>query len=317
MRTRRWLPRAAGLALGVVADRIFGDPERAHPVAVFGTGASKLEQVTYADDVRRGALHTLICLTALAGLGVAAERPRSAWWRCAVTAASTWAVLGAASLEQEGRTMAELLDAGDIDGARLRITHLCGRDPDQLDAAQLARAAVESMAENTSDAAVGSLFWGAVAGVPGLLVHRGANTLDAMIGHRNERYRHFGTVAARLDDALNLLPARLTAALASLFAPTIGGDASRTWRIVRRDHADHPSPNGGWCESAWAGALGVQLGGRNQYYGGRVEDRGLLGDGPLPDADDVRRAAKLVGTVTLASTALAVGTCLLLGRSKR
>lgn len=312
MPQHRWIARAAGLALGVLADRVFADPRRGHPVAWFGRASGKLEKRTYADSTSRGALHVAACLVPLAAAGVAIERTTRSRpvLHALTTAVTTWAVLGAASLEREGNVMADLLEAEDVPGARERITHLCGRDPDALDQAELARAAIESMAENTSDAAVASLWWGAVAGVPGLLVHRGANTLDAMIGHRNARYRRFGTAAARFDDAVNLLPARLTGALACALAPAVGGSARRAWRVMWRDHADHPSPNGGWCEAAWAGALGVQLGGRNVYYGSRVEDRGLLGDGPRPGTATVRPAARLVGRVTAAATVLAAGYCL-------
>ena len=161
------------------------------------------------------------------------------------------------------------------------------------------------MAENTADAAVASLWWGAVAGVPGMLVHRGANTLDAMIGHHNERYENFGKVAAHLDDLLDLPAARLTGLFACLLAPTVGGDRRRAVQIMMRDHGHHPSPNGGWCESAWAGALGVQLGGRNVYYGHRHEDRPLLGDGARPDGRKVADAADLVTGVTGMATAAA------------
>lgn len=306
------MSRAVGLALGVLADRLIPDPRRGHPVALFGQASARVEQRTYADDTARGALHVAACLVPLALAGTVLERATRGrpLLHVAVTAATTWAVLGATSLEREGHIMAELLETEDIDGARDRITHLCGRDPEALDQPELARAAVESMAENSSDAAVGSLLWGAVAGIPGLLVHRGANTLDAMIGHRNDRYAHFGTAAARLDDAMNLLPARVTAGLACLLAPMVDGSTREAWRVTARDHADHPSPNGGWCESAWAGALGVQLGGRNVYYGDRVEDRGLLGDGPRPRARDVRRAARLVGWVTGAAGTLAAAWCL-------
>ncbi|WP_202904646.1 cobalamin biosynthesis protein, partial [Cutibacterium acnes] len=156
------------------------------------------------------------------------------------------------------------------------------------------------------DAAVASLWWGAVAGLPGLLVHRGANTLDAMIGHHNDRYEHFGKVAAYLDDVVNWVPARFTGALAAGCASTVGGDRKTTWRVVRAEHGHHPSPNGGWCESAWAAALGVQLGGRNVYYGNRVEFRPLLGSGTRPDADKTADAARLVTTVTTAATWCAV-----------
>jgi adenosylcobinamide-phosphate synthase len=250
------------------------------------------------------------CLTPLAVLGIAADRATCdrPICRALVTAAATWAVVGATSLAREGDTMASRLAAKDLDGARDQLSHLCGRDPKALDEPELARATVESMAENTADAAVASIFWGAVAGLPGMLVHRGANTLDAMVGHHNERFEHFGKVSAHLDDLLDLAPARITGTLACLLAPMIGGDRVRSLDVMARDHAHHPSPNGGWCESAWAGALGVTLGGRNLYYGNRFEDRPLLGDGPRPDAGKVSDAARLVQAVTWAATGLAAGT---------
>jgi adenosylcobinamide-phosphate synthase len=147
---------------------------------------------------------------------------------------------------------------------------------------------------------VAPLFWGAVAGLPGLLGYRAANTLDAMVGHHSPRYVRFGTAAARFDDLLNLVPSRLTALLTIAAAPVVKGDRSRTWRIWRRDRHDHPSPNAGQCESAMAGALGVRLGGRNVYFG-RSEVRPFLGDGPRPEARHIRRAAQLSGAVGLAA----------------
>lgn len=302
------LARAAGIALGVAADRLVADPADHHPVALFGTAAGRLEKAMYADAVARGAVLTAACLTPLAAGGAIVDRltRHRPLARVLTTAAVTWAVIGAASLTREGRAMAAHLADDDLAAARERLPHLCGRDPEALDASEIARGTVESMAENTSDAAVASVFWGALAGLPGLLVHRGANTLDAMVGHHNDRYERFGTVAARLDDVLDWAPARLTGALASLCATTVGGDRAATWRAVLAEHAHHPSPNGGWCESAWAAALRVQLGGRNVYYGDRVEFRPLLGSGPRPDAAAVRRAADLVGTVTCAATGAAV-----------
>lgn len=299
--------RALGLALGLVADRLFGDPVRHHPVAWFGTAASRVENHTYADDVRSGGVHVATMLVPLAVGGGIVECAGRRWpvLQVAATAFTTWAVVGATSLAREGRIMADALADDDLERARERLGHLCGRDADALDASELARATIESMAENTADAAVASIFWGAALGVPGMLVHRGANTLDAMIGHRNARYERFGKVAAHLDDVLDLLPARATGALFATLAPAVGGDLRRAWRVLRRDHAKHPSPNGGWCESAIAGALGVQLGGRNVYYGGRVEDRGLLGDGPRPDADAVRCSTRLVTLATGVAGAVA------------
>ncbi|MFT3889663.1 MAG: cobalamin biosynthesis protein [Arachnia sp.] len=297
--------RAVGIAAGVVADRILGDPKKHHPVAWFGTWAARVERPLYADDRARGAAYVGAVVAPVAAAGVALERVtrRHPVAHAAATALCTWTVLGARSLAREGELMADRLDEGDLDGARGRLGNLCGRDPSGLDEEELARAAVESMAENTADAAVASLFWGALAGVPGMVVHRGLNTLDAMVGHKNERYLRFGTAAAKLDDAADWLPARLTGALACVLAPVVGGSRADAWRIMRRDARNHPSPNGGWCESAWAGALGVQLGGRNVYFS-RVEERGLLGDGPRPRARELRKAARLVAAVTGAATAV-------------
>ncbi|HZC40474.1 MAG TPA: cobalamin biosynthesis protein, partial [Streptosporangiaceae bacterium] len=179
------------------------------------------------------------------------------------------------------------------------------RDPAGLGASELARAAVESVAENTCDAVVAPLAWGAACGLPGLLGYRAVNTLDAMVGHHTPRYERFGWAAARLDDAANLVPARLTALLAVALAPVAGGNALRALRTLRRDGASHPSPNAGRCEAAFAGALGVRLGGTNLYQG-RAEQRGTLGDGRPATAADIRRAVRLSRLTGAAATALAV-----------
>lgn len=199
--------------------------------------------------------------------------------------------------------MAAALEAGDLAAARRRLPHLAGRNPERLDETELARATVESIAENTSDAVVAPLVWGAAAGVPGLLAYRAINTLDAMVGHRSPRYERFGWASARLDDAANLLPARLTAALTVLAAPIAGGSPRRALAVLRRDGHRHPSPNAGRCEAAFAGALGVRLGGANDY-GGRVEHRPHLGDGDGPRVPDISRSVRLARAVGLSAVAL-------------
>jgi adenosylcobinamide-phosphate synthase len=160
------------------------------------------------------------------------------------------------------------------------------------------------VAENTADAVVGPLLWGALAGPAGVAAYRAANTLDAMVGHRSARHARFGWAAARLDDALTWPAARLAAGLAVVLAPAAGGDPGRAWRTLRRDGAAHPSPNAGRLEAAFAGALGVRLGGRNRYPW-QVEDRPPLGDGPAPDPDAVARAVRLSRAVGLVAAALA------------
>lgn len=305
-RTAPWA-RAAGLVLGYLADHLLGDPRRWHPVAGFGRTAAALERRSYRDDRLAGAVHTAVLIGAATGLGIAADRATRTRpvTRTLVTAAATWAVLGGRSLGREAAAVGALLDAHDLPGARGRITHLVGRDPATLDEAGIARACVESVAENTSDAVVAPLVWGAVAGVPGLLAYRAVNTLDAMIGHRSPRYRRFGWAAARLDDLANLVPARLAAGLTAVLAPLVGGTPSGAWRAVRRDAGAHPSPNAGPVEAAFAGALGRTLGGVNTY-GDEVEDRGTLGDGPPPGVADIARAVRLSALVGVGALIVAV-----------
>ena len=316
-RSAAWWAGGAGLAAGLVADRLVGDPRRGHPVAAFGALAGRTEQRLYADSRAAGVAHAALLTGAASALGVAADRGTrsSTAARVAVTAAATWAVVGGTTLRREAATMRTLLDPPDLPAARTRLSHLCGREAGGLDVDGLARAAVESVAENTSDAVVGPLVWGGLLGVPGLLGYRAANTLDAMVGHRSERYLRFGWASARLDDAVNLLPARLSAGLAALLAPIVGGRPSRALHAWRRDAHRHPSPNAGPVEAAFAGALGRTLGGPVSYAG-RVEERALLGDGPAPGVTDLPRAARLSGAVALSAGALAVGTRLLLDRRR-
>ncbi|CAM5677233.1 cobalamin biosynthesis protein [Mycolicibacterium aubagnense] len=196
----RSAPRAVGLALGYLADVCWADPRRGHPVALFGSAATALERRTYSDNRLAGAGHTAALLVGLGALGFGLERAaRGPVARTFVTAAATYTVLGGTSLARTGADMAARLERGDVAAARELLPSLCGRDPSALGADGLARAALESVAENTSDAQVAPILWGAVAGVPGLLVYRGANTLDAMIGHLNPRYRRFGWAAARFE----------------------------------------------------------------------------------------------------------------------
>ncbi|GAA1241223.1 cobalamin biosynthesis protein [Prauserella halophila] len=298
---------AAGIVAGYAADVVAGDPRRGHPVALFGTAAAALERRMWADSRVRGAVYAGVCAggAAAAGAIVSAATRRRPLARFAATAATTWAVLGGTGLAREGDVMAGHLAAGELPEARVRLGHLCGRDATELDATGLARAATESIAENTSDAVVAPLVWGGLAGLPGLLGYRALNTLDAMVGHRCARYERFGWAAARADDVANLVPSRLSALAAAVAAPGLGrrpGAAIRAWR---RDAHRHPSPNAGPVEAAFAGALGVRLGGTN-VYGGRTENRGTLGAGPSPGAADLARSvrlSRLVGLVSLVVTA--------------
>jgi adenosylcobinamide-phosphate synthase len=295
--------RAAGLLLGYVADRALGDPARWHPVAGFGRLAGRLESRLYADSRSRGTVHTATLVGSAVALGLAAERlVRGPVARTCVTAAATWVVLGGRSLDREAAAVHALLAAGDLPAARRQLTHLVGRDTSELMSAEISRAVVESVAENTSDAVVAPLLWGALAGVPGLLGYRAANTLDAMVGHHSARYEHYGWASARFDDLLNLPGSRLAGLLAAAAAPR---QARSAWRAWRRDAASHPSPNAGVVEAAFAGALGIRLGGTNRY-GARTEHRAPLGEGRAVVPADITRAnalARRIGCVAAVVTA--------------
>ncbi len=306
MPSRPGSARAAGLLAGGLLDAVLADPRRGHPVAAFGAAATQAETMLWSDSRGRGVAMVASCVgpvavAALAGQRMTRNRPALT---LAVTALASWTVLGGASLGGAALAVGRALDAGDLAAARRLLPALCGRDPEQLDAPGLARATVESVAENTSDAVVAPLLWGAMFGLPGLLGYRAVNTLDAMIGQRSPRYQRFGWAAARLDDVANLIPARVTGFLAVALAPTVGGRSRRALRTLLRDGRRHPSPNAGQCEAAFAGALGVRLGGRNSYQG-RAEQRGLLGDGAPPAAADINRAVRLSRLVGVAALGLA------------
>jgi adenosylcobinamide-phosphate synthase len=313
-RRSRW-PLAAGLAAGVALDALLGDPRRGHPVAAFGRAAAALESRDYADTRLRGAAHAAACV--LAAAAPAAFLHRRTRGRppleAAAAALAVWAVTGARSLHHEAERALVALHSNDLRAAREALPSLCGRDPAGLNAKEITRAVIESVAENTSDAIVAPLLWGAVAGLPGLAAYRAVNTLDAMVGYRSPRYLRFGWASARLDDAANWIPARVTAALTITCAPVVSrakgrpgpGSATSALRAVVRYGKCHPSPNAGRCEAAFAGALGVRLGGTN-VYGGVTEIRPELGEGRAPEPEDIRRAIRLSRAVTAAATGLAV-----------
>ncbi|MFF0746094.1 cobalamin biosynthesis protein [Streptomyces sp. NPDC004111] len=306
---------AYGAAAGLLGDLLLGDPRRGHPVAAFGRAAGAVEKVLWRDDRGRGALHTLLCVGTAAGAAALAARAvrRSPAATVALTAAATWAVVGGTSLAREAGAIGGALAAGDLETARERLPHLCGRDPQSLDGPQMARAVVESVAENTSDAVVGALVWGAVGGVPGLVAFRAVNTLDAMVGHRSPRHRRYGWASARLDDVAGWPGARLTAALAVL----AGADPRGALAAWRADAAKHPSPNAGPVEASFAGALGVRLGG-TLSYAGRVEHRAVLNgeNGRAVRVADIERAVRLSRRVNLLALAVCAGGRLVAGRAK-
>jgi adenosylcobinamide-phosphate synthase len=280
---------AVAVLAGYGADLAFGDPRRGHPVALFGALAAALERAMWRPSRAAGAAYTALLVGGVALLG-----------RRIPLAVALWAALGGRSLVREARLVGGLVAAGDVARARSAVTALVGRDPAQLGETELCRAAIESLAENTVDAVVAPLVWAAACGPAGVVAHRAVNTLDAMVGHRTARYEDFGWASARLDDVMNWPAARLTAVLVTV----LGGAPRDTARIVARDGAAHPSPNSGRAEAAFAGALGLRLGGRNVYRD-RVEHRPHLGDGRAPTPADVERAARVSVRVGVAAALLA------------
>ncbi|MDJ0392999.1 cobalamin biosynthesis protein [Rhodococcus sp. G-MC3] len=320
MTFRRTRPhyRAAGLVMGLVLDRAFGDPQRFHPVAGFGLAARALERRLYRESKVAGVLHTSLLVggTVVGGVGATRLAHRAGpIGETVIVAASVWAALGGTSLSRTGARMATHLRNRELDAARALLPSLCGRDPQVLDADGLCRASLESVAENTSDATVGVVFWGAVAGAPGVLGYRAINTLDAMIGYRSARYERFGWFAARLDDVVNVIPARLTGVLTAALAPTVGGNPRDSLRAWHNDASRHPSPNAGVAEAAAAGALGVSLGGRTEYAHG-VEIRPTLGVGRSPTPADLDRAATLSSAVQVAATVVSAVLAVAVGQPR-
>lgn len=275
----RWQRNALAAAVGLSLDALLGDPpNRAHPVAWFGSAMNALERRLWSDSRLRG--------VAYCGVGVAAG---------AVTGAAVRSVAASTAVSVAGRMLGSVavgvatpLVRGDLDGARAELPSLVGRRASGLGTTEVARATIESVAENSVDAVVAPLFWAVVAGAPGTLAYRAVNTLDAMVGHHNDRYEHFGWASARLDDAANLVAARVTAALT--LAP-LGGKRQLAAR-VRAEARRHPSPNGGLIEAAFAHRLGIVIGGVNRYHG-HIEDRGTLGTGRPPVPTDINRAVAL------------------------
>lgn len=272
--------QALGAALGLLLDRALGEPPAAvHPVALFGTGMQHVENRLWRDARGPGVLHAAVGV----GLGVAAGGlVRS-------TAVAVGCCVAGRELRRVAAGLERRLVAGDLEGARAELPSLVGRDPAQLDTSGISAAVVESLAENTVDAVVAPVFWALVAGAPGACAYRAVNTMDAMVGHRSERYRRYGWAAARTDDVANYVPARLFAALVVVVRPASAG---RVLRLVRRDAPAHPSPNAGVAETAVAAVLGRELGGPLRY-GTLAEDRPRLGEGPRPLADDVTAAVRL------------------------
>ncbi len=279
-----WKRKLLCAAGGLLLDHMLGEPPfTPHPVACYGRLTRALEGLWWSDNRFMGALH------AACGVFVAALAAK------AVGSATLGTYLACAgkALRQEALEVAALLERGDLQGARARLPALVGRDVQDLDESQCIRAVIESLAENTVDALVAPCLWAAAGGATGALAYRGINTLDAQVGYKDERYRSFGWASARLDDVANIVPARLTMILVMAARPL---RALAVLRSVRLHWRNHPSPNAGVAEAAFAGALEVRLGGPSTYRL-KVEERPFIGLGRQPELCDIYAGVRLCSDV--------------------
>ena len=308
---------ALSIIVGFALDLVIGDPRRIpHPVVAMGKAIDALE----------GALRRAFPNTPAgergAGIVIAIVMPVGAFaltW--ALIAALTWVhpvlgfaaqcwlacqILATCELGRQSMLVARALAAGSIDDARRAVARIVGRDTESLDAAGVTRAAVETVAENASDGVIAPLFYLAIGGAPLGMAYKAVNTMDSMIGYKNDRYLDFGRAAAKLDDVVNFVPSRLAALVMIASCPAAGLSASGAWRIWRRDRANHASPNSAQTEAVMAGALGVRLAGDASYFG-KIVHKPTIGDDERPiEVRDIARANRLVKIAATASCVLFV-----------
>ena len=302
----------AALLAGFLLDTALGDPQGwPHLVRLYGALISQLEKWLYPMGNKRLAGFLLVAAVLLAGTLPPTALLILAWKvhpLCYVllSALLYWQCLAARSLQVESRQVYTALRGGTLPEARYAVSRIVGRDTDVLDEAGTARAAVETVAENISDGEIAPLFYMALLGAPGGCLYKAVNTMDSMVGYRNARYADFGFCAARLDDALNYLPSRLSALLMIAAARLGGMDAKNAWRVWRRDRRKHASPNSAQTEAAAAGALGVRLAG-DARYGGVWHKKEWIGDALRPiQPEDILRAHRLLWGAAWLMLALAL-----------
>jgi adenosylcobinamide-phosphate synthase len=292
---------AGAMAVAMAVDAVLGWPDGlfvriGHPVTWLGRLIAALDarwNRTADPSWRRraaGVIAASVVIALASGLAwlVQAAMPEG-WSRIVLLGILAWPFVALRSLQDHVAAVARLLQSGDEASARQAVSMIVGRDPSQLDEAGIARAAIESLAENTSDGIVAPVFWGVLFGLPGVVGYKAINTLDSMIGHRTERHEFFGWAAARIDDVVNFIPARLTGLLFML----LSAHPAEAIACMAKDAGQHRSINAGWPEAAMAGALGVRLCGPRFYHGELADEPWLNAGARDPAADDIRRGLKL------------------------
>ena len=308
----------------LLLDAAIGDPDwlwrRApHPVVWIGNGIGWLERRLNREDRskrerKRAGVLTVILLVGLALLlgALLSDLLHGHWVGLLIEALIASTLIAQRSLYQHVARVHRAFAEGGLSAARQAVAMIVGRDPERLDEAGVTRAAIESTAENFSDGIVAPVFWLALLGLPGLIAYKAINTADSMIGHRTDRYIDFGWAAARLDDLVNLIPARISGVLVAFAAPIAGGSPITSLRIMMRDARKHRSPNAGWPESAMAGALGIALSGPRVYPEGVANEPCLNADGRIAEPDDIRRALRVYAAACALEVAVYAALALLL-----
>jgi adenosylcobinamide-phosphate synthase len=289
---------AAAMAIALLIDAAFGWPDAlyrriGHPVTWLGALITALEARLNQPTMARRRTGVLTCAATVAAaavpaLGIAALVPAGPMG-AVLLGLCAWPLVAARAMYTHVAAVAAPLQAGDVAGARHAVSMIVGRDPAALDPPAIARAALESLGENTSDGIIAPLFWGAILGLPGIAAYKAINTLDSMIGHKTPRYMDFGWFSARLDDWVNLIPARLTGALFVL----VGPNPKRAWAVMQRDARAHRSPNAGWPESALAGALDIRLSGPRIYENAITHEPWLNAAAPDPRPEAIDAGLRL------------------------
>jgi adenosylcobinamide-phosphate synthase len=308
----------------LLLDAVIGDPDwlwrRApHPVVWIGNGIGWLEHRLNLESWSRrqrklAGVVTIIALVSVAILvgGLLTDLLNDNWIGFGVEALIASTLIAQRSLYQHVARVRRAFTEGGLPAARQAVAMIVGRDPERLDEGGVARAAIESTAENFSDGIVAPVFWLALLGLPGLIAYKAINTADSMIGHRSTRYIDFGWAAARLDDLVNLIPARLSGILVALAAPVSRGSIIASLKIMMRDASKHRSPNAGWPESAMAGALGIAIAGPRVYAEGAVNDPYLNAEGRTAAPDDIGRALHVFVAACVLQAAIYAALALLL-----
>lgn len=309
--------RAYLLPAAYLLDCLAGDPEWfPHPVRLMGLAVTRGERLLRSpeDDPVRELLSGAVLTAGVIASSYYATRAivrlahrQSQWLGNSVEIFLAWTCLAARNLQQEAQAVAGALENDDILSARRRLGRIVGRDTHSLDASEISRALIETLAESASDGIVAPILYLAAGGVPTAMAYKAVNTLDSMIGHRDRRYFYFGKIAARLDDAANFVPSRVTAlSVVAASAMCHHTNASNAWNTWQTDGGKHKSPNAGQPEAAMSGALGVQLGGENRYDGELISSPVMGQEFPPATPGKARQAIRLTAGIALIGLAVGV-----------